>query len=710
MTLINDSTPHIKVSDEAGLGRCIQPLLKAMDWQGTERQLKESLPHFDRLTTLAGFCDVMANLKYQFKTLRVRLDRLDSRIFPCLFVNDRSGVMVLISQTEEELRVFDGESGLEMVLSREGLKQDILSGTAYIFDPEEEKEKQSRVKVNWLYSVIKPVRGMAFNALGLTFILSLLALSTPLFIMFVYDRVIGAGSVPMLAQFSIGIVIVFLGIYMIHRLRGKILAILGARLDHDIGNNIFQRILYLSPVYTETATVGSQVARVRDFDRLRDFLTGPLLTILFEMPFIFISLSLIAILTGTLVFVPVTMIVIFVLLSLFMKPKVRYAIAKSAEEGAKLQEFLLEAVSSMKVLKYTAAEDTWLDRYRDLSADATMASLHLTMIGAFNNAISNAIMIGAGLAVLGFGAMKIMAGTLSVGAMIATMILIWRVLAPLRTVYNTLPRIQQIQSSLEQIHRLMEIEPESEPGEEKMKRSLEFRGHVVFDRVSFRYPTSFNPALMGVIFDIKPGTLVGVIGRNGSGKSTILKLILGMYQPQAGGIRIDNQDIRQINPIELRKTISYLPQVPELFYGTIAQNLRLANPTAEDETLRWATEKAGILDDILKLPEGFDAQIRDHSGARLASSFQQGLCLARAYLKKSSIVLLDEPANVLDRETDQRLIESVTSLRKKVTVFMVTHRPSHLKVMDTILLFEQGQLLLQGPPNEVLPKIPKELL
>lgn len=294
--------------------------------------------------------------------------------------------------------------------------------------------------------------------------------------------------------------------------------------------------------------------------------------------------------------------------------------------------------------------------------------------------------------------------------MIATMILIWRVLAPLKTVFNTLPRIQQMISSLRQINRLMQIEPEVQPMELLSRSKRQFDGSITFERVSFRYKSGMDPALMGVEFSVKPGEIVGIVGRNGSGKSTILKTILGLYKPQSGSILIDGKDIRQHNPIELRNSIAYVSQNPELFYGTIADNLRLGRPDVTEAVMIQATKAAGVYDDIMAMSHQFNESLRDFSTSKLSTSFQQGLCLARAYLKQSNILLLDEPAGVLDNKLDDYLQNILKICKGKVTLLMVSHRPSHLKLCDKILLLEQGQVLMYGPPAEVLPKIPKDFL
>ncbi len=226
-----------------------------------------------------------------------------------------------------------------------------------------------------------------------------------------------------------------------------------------------------------------------------------------------------------------------------------------------------------------------------------------------------------------------------------------------------------------------------------------------------RYTPDADPALVGVNFDVAPGEVIAILGGNGSGKSTILKLLLNMYTPQAGSIRIDHTDIRQLDPVELRQMIGYVPQTTQFFYGTLAQNLRLSNPAATDEELEKACERANLLEDIKALPKGFWTRIGEGTGGALPTSFQQRLNLARCFLKKPKIMLFDEPGNGLDFDDDQVFMKTVESFKEEgMCSFIVTHRPSHLRISDKVLWLENGHMKMYGPTDEVRPHIPKEFL
>ena len=696
--------PHTEL--EGGL----RVLLHSIGWCGTERLIKEALPHFSKLTTVYQFNEVMKNLLFSVKQHKENFSKIDSRILPCLYVGSQKQIYVLTELNGSQLKIYDCIKNQHDIFDLNDAKWINLKGTLYAYKSEDADEKTTATKPGWMRSVFLENRLLIYNALFLSFFLGLFALATPLFIMFIYNHVIGAQSPGMLAQFSIGIVLVLIGVWILQMIRGKQLAIVGSRLERQVGDTIFQRLLTLPPVYTESASVGAQVSRLKDFDRLRDFVTGRFFTTLFDSPFLIIALIIITILGGWLVMIPIVMIAIFVILSACLHNESQRCILDAGKRGAILQEFLIESVTDIRTIKFLAAENRWQQRYRKYSAGASYSSMRTMILVAIDNAVADFLMTTSGLATLAFGAIKIINGTLTVGAMLAIMLLIWRVLAPIKSFFNIYPRIQQMSRSLKQIDRLMQIEPETGVTDLVKFKSRRFQGKITFNRVSMRYVNTHDPALINISFEANPGEWLAIVGRNGCGKSTILKLILGLYQAQGGSVRLDNQDIRQFNPIELRSGMAYLPQMPELFYGTIAANMRLSAPTASEEDLHLAAEKAGILQDILAMPDGFSTYLHDYSTQKLASSFQQGICLARVFLKQSKIVLLDEPANMLDHQADLHLLEYLKKLHGKATILMVTHRPSHLKWVDKILVLDAGQCIMQGKPDEVLPKLAMEML
>jgi len=693
-----------EISDFAA---CLEVLLQSLNWRGDRRDLAEAMPHFAQELDITGLRNVMANLQFSSRPEREVLHKVDPRLMPCLFVPDTGSAVVAMASSDYGVRVFDGGTGDFTTLREKARK---LKGTAYFFkqiDAEEQKIVQG--KIGWFWMIMERFRGLVYQILGLTLILNLLALATPLFVMAVYDKVVATGSLSTLFYFGIGVSIALLCDFFLRKIRTRIFAFVGARIDNIVGDEVFRRIMFLPPAFTERATIGAQVARIKDFESIRDFFTGPMAVVLFEVPFSIIFIIVIAMLGGAIAFVPIAMLVIFWLVGLAFGPMVRDAISETARFGSKRQELLIETISNMRAIKYTNSESTWLARYRDLSAKSSMAGFKSAQVTSYLSAISHVLMVSSGVMTIAFGVFQVLAGDMTVGALVASMILVWRVLGPLQSGFVTLTRIEQVRSSITQINGLMNINSEHRDVIRYNKRKI--KGLVSFGRVSIRYSPEADPALVGVNFDLQPGEVLAIVGGNGAGKSSVLKLLLGMYVPQAGNIRLDQTDIRQLDPIELRQLIGYAPQNTDFFYGTIAQNLRLSNPAASDEDLAEACQQANLLKDIQNLPKGFWTRIGDGHGGQLPSSFQQRLNLARCFVKKSSVMLFDEPGNGLDFEDDVVFMQTIQAAKEQgVTSLIVTHRPSHLKVADKILWLEAGAMKMYGPADDVKPQLPKDFL
>jgi len=690
-------------SAASDLAACLLPLLKALGWKGNPRNVAEALPHFANDLDLTGLRNVMATLNFSSRPERLRLAELDPRLAPCLFLPDIGSAMVVTAVGADGcVEVFDGGAGLPAQLENPDIK-----GTAYLFSPLAVDASANRS--GWFRTVIDRFKPLFWQAFFVTLLLNLVSLSTPLFVMSIYDKVISTGSVSMLVSFSIGVAFALGADTVLRTIRARILAFIGARLDNILGNNILQHILSLPPGFTERATIGAQVARVKDFESVREFFTGPLATVMMELPFAVLYFLIIFLLGGVLALVPVIGTLGFIVLGWLVMPTVRKNVAISSRAGARRQEFLIETLGKMRALKLCSGDKVFMQRYRDMSARAALGGFQVGMYTQLVTTLGNILIVTSGMVTIAVGVLGVIDGNMTMGNLIAAMMLVWRVLSPMQTGITLLQRVELVRSSIRQIDGLMTLKPERDP-KAVVSPLRNVKGRIEFQRVSLRYSNDTDPALVGVSFEALPGEVVTITGRNGSGKSTVLKLLLGLYSAQAGSIRIDNTDIRQIDPIELRHAIAYVPQVCNLFFGSIAQNLRLANPTATDADIRWACELADVWDEIMSMPKGLDTRVGDSSTDHLAASFVQKLSLSRAYLKRSPIILFDEPVNGLDFEGDRTFMQAVETLRGQSTIMMVTHRPSHLKIADRILVFEAGYLRLGGPADEVRARIPPDLI
>lgn len=684
---------------------CLMPLLNGLGWRGSPRDLAESLPHFANTLDLTDLRNVLVSLGYESHSTRASLAEVDERLLPVLYVPKNSrGAIVILAIEGEQISYFDGSANEERQEPFSAAARRFAGkGEAHLFtevDTSAAARTQPRLGP-WFVEITRRFRQVGIQLLLMTFFINILALAVPVFIMVTYDRVIGSRSTDALAWLVLGLAFAMVFDIMLRSLRSNMIGHIGGRLDYILSAESFRQIMGLAPNYTERSTVGAQIARLKEFESVREFFTGSLAIILLELPFIFLFLLVIGLVGGPIALVPGLMIIAFVVFGLIWLPILRESVSNASRARSERQTFLVEALSTLRSVKASAAEQTWRDRFRALSASAVMANYETAKKSVILQTVAHSMMVIAGIGVLGWGTLRVMSGDMSIGGLIATMALVWRVLSPLQAGFIAFTRLEQVKLGIRQINQLMSLPPERQQAKASLT-ARRFQGQVAFSRVSFRYSSDTDPALLGVSLVAEPREMVAIIGHNGSGKSTILKLIAGMYVPQAGALAIDGLDIRQIDPVELRRGLAYVPQKPTLFHGTIAQNLRLGDATASDDQLARAAAEAGVLHNILELPEGFDTRITDASDIRLPYGFTQRLAMARALVREAPIMLLDEPATALDDSGDRALMDMLQRLRGRSTIFMVSHRPSHIKMADKVVVLDRGAVRFIGSPQEAL--------
>jgi ATP-binding cassette subfamily C protein/ATP-binding cassette subfamily C protein LapB len=682
-------------------GACLVPLLNALGWRGEARHLAEALPHFADSLDLNDLRMVLANLHYVTVPERTTLADLRSELLPCLFAQDGKTAGLVLERNGDMLTVLDGVVGDVMEVEASA-----TLGTAYYVrkasDALEEQEKAAQA--NWLGDVIGRFRGVIWQALALTFVINLFAVIVPLFIMGVYDKVVATRSAETLGFFLGGVLLALAADVGLRLVRGQMLAYVGARLDMLIGAAAFEKLMHMPVSMTERAPIGAQIARLKQFETVREVFTGPLAAAALDMPFVILFLVAVFMIGGVIGFVPVALIFGFVLLGLVSWPLSKARVQRLGDARSARQAFLIEAIDNHRVVRQSGNGLHWRNRFRDLSAKSAAAHHGVSHLGVIVQTISQSMMMAAGVGTLAVGTLMVMEEMMTIGALIGTMALVWRLLAPIQAAFLGLNRIEQVKQSLSQVNALMRLQVERAPNQHT-SFYRDFKGQITFSKVSFRYTPKAEPALVGVDFKVKPGEMIAITGSSGSGKSTILKVCSALYMPQAGAVGIDGNDLRQLDKGDLRNAIGYVPQRTAVFHGTIAQNMRLADPTASTERIHKAFAEAGLTDFIASLPEGIETRMTDQFQRRLADGLRQRFALARAYVKDAPIYLLDEPANNLDDEGDELLRQKLAKLKGRSSVLMVTQRPSHMKIADRVVVIDQGRVLMDGPPDQVLAEL-----
>ncbi|MBX9805259.1 MAG: ATP-binding cassette domain-containing protein [Alphaproteobacteria bacterium] len=671
---------------------CVMPLLQALGWHGHARRIFEAVPYLSQQITLLDFRNLMANLGYVSKSHSINLKVLPESLLPCLFIANSGGIYVLSEREDGVIKGVDCQTNEKVTFSETNWTR----GTIYTFYQEPENATK---RGTWISNVMIRFHTFIYWLIGLGCLTSILSLSSILFVMAIYDEVVPSRSGLTLGFFALGLVLALCCIQFVHVIHNKALAYLGARLDMIVGIEVLRHIINLPMSLIEGASVASQVARLRQFDSVRETFTGPIAQILLEGPFMIIFLVIIFMIAGPIVLIPIFMIFVFTVFTLIMAPIMRRSTQQTAAAAMERRTFLLEGTSHLSTIKNLGAEKTWVDRFQDVSASLSVAQKHTELLSSLSTNISQMIMKIAGLSAIVWGAIRVTDNLMSVGALMAVVLLVWRALSPLQSAFMILGRVDQIMDSLDKINRLMLLPTERRHITGNPHR---FEGLIRVQNVGFRYANDPNPAVQGIMMEAKPGEIVAIVGQNGSGKTTLIKLLLGFYYPQAGSIMIDGIDIRQFDPYVLRQSIAYVPQQNQFFHGTLAQNLQFSAPEATEERMIEAAKQAGLLSQIMALPEGFETRIDEQLMTVFSSGFLQKLNLARAYVRKSNIMIMDEPGNTLDKEGDDILRQTIESFRGKKTILLVTHRPSLVNMADRILSLQGGTMRVFGPKDKVL--------
>lgn len=693
-------TIQASIAGKGPFAACLVPLLDALGWHGNHFHLAESLPHGLDTLALSDLLNVLSNLKFGSKALPVSLDRIDLRTLPCLFLAEGGEPVVLIKGDRNKILAFDSRQGSYCEMAPTPVK-----GTAFFFSMTETGGVTlQRQQTEWFQKVLarfgKPFR----QGLLISFLLSLLALVMPLFVMTVYDQLPFLREKATLVYIIIGVMVFVASDFGLRLIRSGLLGFVGARLGNIVGNEVFRRILYLPPPFTESASIGSQTARIKDFDSVREFFAGQGLIALFEIPFALLLTLAMVWLGGRIVFVPLGAIALFGLMALIYLPLIKQAGMDGAQAGTTRQDLIMEVLTKMRAIKYTGAANIWLERFRKSSAECTAANYRSAQLAAPINTLTNALITTAGVATLAVGTTGVLAGSMSMGALVASMFLVWRILAPLRSAFVVIMQVERIGKSIQQVNRLMNMEIENR-SEAILTLNRNIQGRVEFSQVSIRYMPDAHPALLSVSFNVEPGEILVVTGHDGAGKSTLLKLLMGLYQPQAGRITLDNSALRQMDPIALRRTIGYAPQTPQFFYGTIAQNLRLTNPLASTEDMESACAKARVLDEIEALPEGLETRVGDFRIRQYSETFWRRLNLARVLMRKVPILLLDEVVEPLDPTTAESFLQNLLEIKRSSTLVLVTNHRQYFQIADKVLWLEKGRVRMFGTPEEVAPHL-----
>lgn len=620
-----------------------------------------------------------------------------------LLSNDNVCILEEFSDDKKEAKIIYAEGeGLEQWLSVEELEKEYL-GFAYMLKKEFEYEnKNSRTlqlkQKHWFWSTIKLSTPLYRDVLWASLLINLFVLATPLFTMNVYDRVIPNNAQETLMVFTIGIVFVYVLDFFLKITRGYLLELAGKKSDIIMSSIIFEKVLDLK-MAQHPQSVGSFASNLKDFESVRSFLTTATMTAVIDLPFAIIFLFVIYYIGNYLVLVPMATMVLILLYALIIRKPLEKSIESSHEAGAKKNSILIETLQNIETVKSMRMNGKMQWNWEESTGEIAEKNLTSRMLSSSIASVTNLFIQLNTVFVVFFGVYLTQEFELTMGGLIAVVILTSRTVAPMGQAAALISNYSDAKTSYNILNDIISKEAERPSGKEFVERSR-FGGKIEFKDVCFNYPTTDIPALSNVNFTILPGEKVAIIGRIGSGKSTIAKLLLKLYEPTSGKILLDDIDIQQIDPADLRRYISYVPQDIHLFRGTIKENIVSSEQRPAIEDIIRAAQISGSDDFIKTHPLGFDMPIGER-GSGLSGGQRQSVGVARALMQKSYITIMDEPSNAMDQTTEAQLLSRLTAHLKKQTVILITQKLSLLAMTDRVIVMHHSKVLLDGSKEEV---------
>lgn len=672
----------------------------------TAHALSAGLPLQDNRLTPSLYIRAASRAGLISKIVNKPLIKLHRHLLPSVLLLKDEQVCILVgwSETSDHAKVIYPEFNETVVLVPTNELQEVYSGTAILSQPEFRFDdraptiKQGKAE-HWFWNAFRANLPMYRDVLIAALLINIFALSLPLFTMNVYDRVVPNFAVETLWMLAAGVAIVILMDLILKTMRGYFLDLASKRIDIKLSAEIMEQVLGIR-MEARPVSVGSFASNLRAFETIRDFITSTSMVIVIDLPFAIIFLSVVAWIALPMALPMLIAMILIVGYGLLVRGKMEQLTETTYRASALRNATLVESLVGLETLKAMGAESIMQRRWEKTAAFLARIGVQQRLVALSNSNIGGAIQQITSVVIIILGVYLIARGELSMGGLIACSMLCSRGLSPLGQASGLLLQYHHARTAMNSLDEVMEL-PLERPNDANFLSRKKFLGEIEFKNVSFSYPGQEVTALNNVSFKINVGERVAVLGRIGSGKTTLEKLILGIFQPTSGAVLIDGIDSRQLNPAELRQQIGYVPQDITLFYGTLRENLVLAHPQADDAAVVQAAEVANLNEFVNAHPKGFDMLIGER-GDSLSGGQRKAVGLARAVIHDPPILLMDEPTGSMDHSTEAHVKKKLDEYSKGKTLLVITHRTALLEMVDRIIVVDGGQIVANGPKDSVV--------
>jgi ATP-binding cassette subfamily C protein LapB len=698
----SDDAPDIeserKIEIEKSILKTLQLFLREFGVRKSTAAIRDAVDIFHTHIGPKEAVSALSNFGLKASFGNIKLKKLSEDFFPLIAFN-RDGRALLINSAPMDDKIFLTD------VANKNKKEEIsvsdfssnFSGYVIIAKQLTLREKEERTG-HWFFSAFRKSKWTYAQVMIAAMVSNFLSLTTALFTMTVYDRIIPNGAFESLIALSIGVIIALGFDFLIKSLRARFIDTASKKADLEISRRLFERILTLTPSEQRQKT-GAMAGTIREFETLREFFNSSTLVVLIDLPFVFFFIYVISLIAGPLAYVFLIAVPLVIIVGLGIQPFLARITKGSVESGMNKQAVLVETLNGLETVTATGSGKLMRKRYEDALNDQADSGNKIRALSMFIINFAASVQQYAQVGAIFFGVYLIVEGTITQGALIGAVILGGRTMGPLSQLANTLSRVNGALTSYRNLAKLIgnkfnsasDLSPISRPS---------FDGEIEFKNVSFSFEGAGQPTIDNISFKIPTGQKVALVGKMGSGKSTLSKLIAGILEPTSGAILIDGVDVRQIDQADIRKNIGIMLQDSWLFSGTIRENIQMGFNEYEDDHVLKICKVAGVDDFVGSQPKGYDLEIRE-KGIGLSGGQRQTINLARSLLHDPKVLLLDEPTSSMDQGTEKKVVDSLTEFSKDKTMMIVTHRNPILTMVDRIFVLENGKIISDQTPEKL---------
>lgn len=688
---------------------CLVELTRIYARPSTHSALISGLPIGPEGLTPSLFSRAASRAGLAAKVVKIELSKLHASLLPAILIlNDNRACVVLsidtATQTASVLYPETGQGAVTVtleILEAQYTQRAIFARPRFRFD-QRTPEVADVANRHWFWSAFLEQMPLYRDVLVAALLVNIFATVIPFFTMNVYDRVIPSKAEETMWMLALGVLLTIGIDYALKMIRSHFVDLAGSRIDIKLSALIMERVLGMRLV-DKPMSVGSFAQTLRSFESIRDFMSSATVTTIVDLPFAILFLIIIGWISWALIFIPILAAGFVLAYSFYIQKQVHALTEQTFRTTALRNSTLIESLSALETLKALGAENHIQARWEGISAQLAKVSSSIrhkthSATGLVASMSSVCVVFNVVL-----GVYLIDLKMLTMGGLIASGMFISRIIAPLAQMVGLIMQYENAKMSLSMLEQQM-IKPKERPDDTTFVHRDYLHGDIEFKEVKFSYPNQENAALNGVSFSIKRGEHVAIIGKTGSGKTTLTRLMMGLYQPSEGAVRVDGIDLRQLDPADLRANIGCVEQNTVLFFGSLRDNITMGAPYAEDSQILQAAEVGMLTDLVNQHPRGFDMMVGER-GEFLSGGQRQCVGIARATLMSPSILLFDEPTSAMDFSTESKFVEKMKAYSENKTTVIVTHRMSLLALADRVIVLDQGRVVADGPKEAVLAAI-----